>query len=323
MQDNIIYIALICIFQYTLEGECKIIYDERDVFQCNIIYGVFSMIENFQIWLAKQDKSDNTLQTYTRHLRDYHQWFQGSFGYAFTKLYRENVLDYKSYLLNIRHLNARSVNVVLAALIKLNEFLIENGVQSEMVVTKKDYLKVQTEYASPAVVAKIDVEAFRQRVLENENKRDYALVTLLAYSGLRISEATGLKLSDLNLQAKEILVRYGKGKKQRLVIINDKVIHAIKSYLKERDSLKHKESEYLFISRESGRVNNTVINRIFNKYSEQITPHTLRHFFCSYALENGWSVHEVAGQAGHSNIHTTLIYTNPSREEMKRKANLL
>ncbi len=281
------------------------------------------MIDQFTIFLQQQDKSPNTIKSYSKNVKDYLSWFEISFNYGFTKLYRENVLEYKSYLMNVKKLNAKSINTVLAALIKFNEYLVERECQADQVLFKKDYIKVQTEYASPAVVSKIDIESFRQKVLENEGKRNYALVTLLAYSGMRISEATSLKLTDINLPAKEVLVRYSKGKKQRLVIINDKIVTAIKQYLKERETYKHKDSEYLFVSRESGKVNNTVINRIFNKYSDKITPHTLRHFFCSYALENGLSVHEVASQAGHSNIHTTLIYTNPSREEIKRKINLL
>jgi len=55
------------------------------------------------------------------------------------------------------------------------------------------------------------------------------------------------------------------------------------------------------------------------KYSDKITPHTLRHYFCTIALEGGLSVHEVAYLAGHSNIHTTLIYLNPSREAIRNK----
>lgn len=281
------------------------------------------MIKQFLIFLQQQDKSINTIKSYLKHVKDYILWYENSFSNEFSKLYRENLLDYKSYLINIKKLNAKSINAILASLIKLNEFQIENKIQFDQVLNKKDYLKIQTEYASPAIVSKSDIESFRQNILTNESKRDYAIVTLLAYSGMRISEATNLKVSDVTLAAKEILVRSGKGNKQRLVIINDKIITAIKSYLIEREKYRHKNSEYLFISRQTEKVNNTVINRIFNKYSDKITPHTLRHFFCSYALENGLSVHEVAGQAGHSNIHTTLIYTNPSREEMKQKINLL
>ncbi|ABO50345.1 phage integrase family protein [Desulforamulus reducens MI-1] len=282
-----------------------------------------SGIEEFKSYLLNQDKSINTIKSYVSHVEDYSRWFQESFGISFTKLYRENILDFKSYLLNIKNLNAKSINAKLAALMKLNEFILSKNIQEDIVVFKTDYIKVQTEYASPAIITRQDVESFRQTILENESKRDYAIVTLLAYSGMRISEAVNLKLSDVNLTAREIVVRYGKGKKQRLVIINDKVVNAIKTYLSERTKLRNRDSEYLFVSRESCRISRTRINHIFNGYSDKITPHMLRHFFCSYALEKGWSVHEVAGQAGHANIHTTLIYTNPSMEEMKRKSNLL
>lgn len=281
------------------------------------------MIQEFKTFMLQVEMSPNTIDSYSSHLEDYLKWFRESFSCEFTKLYRENILDFKSYLITHRKLNAKSINAKLAALSKFNEFLLQWHVQSDIVIFKTDYMKVQLEFASPANITKSEVEAFRQKILETDNKRDYTMATLLAYSGLRISEAINLKLSDINLPAQEILIRYGKGKKQRLVIINDKVVNAIKQYLKERESQRFKDSEYLFISRESEKVSRTRVNHIFNNYSDKITPHTLRHFFCSYALENGWSVHEVAGQAGHSNIHTTLIYTNPSREEMKRKANLL
>lgn len=288
-----------------------------------IVSNMSSVIEGFKNYLSDQDKSINTIKSYASHIEEYTRWFLESFGLKFTKLYRENILDFKSYLLNIKKLNARSINTKLAALMKFNEFLLSRNIQEGIVVFKTDYIKVQTEYASPAIITKQDVESFRQTILENESKRDYAIVTLLAYSGMRISEAVNLKLSDVNLAARKIIVRYGKGKKQRLVIINDKIVNAIKTYLNERSRLKNKDSDYLFISRESSRISRTRINHIFNDYSDIITPHMLRHFFCSYALEKGWSVHEVAGQAGHANIHTTLIYTNPSREEMRRKSNLL
>ncbi|TCO69162.1 tyrosine-type recombinase/integrase [Marinisporobacter balticus] len=270
------------------------------------------MIEKFYKWLENEGKSKNTIKSYTRHVQNYFKWFHDSFNASFTKLYRENILDYISYMTNIKKLKAESINTKLAALSKYNEFLIEHNIQTDTVVLKKDYIKIQKEYISPSTIVKADVEAFRQKILENKDKRDYAIVTLLAYSGMRISEALSIKIHDVNLPAREILVRYGKRKKQRFVIINDKIFNAIKEYLKERQHQKNSNSEYLFISRESNKVDRTVINRIFNQYSNKITPHTLRHFFCSYALENGWSTHEVAAQVGHSNIHTTMLYTHPS-----------
>ncbi|MEC5393653.1 site-specific integrase, partial [Klebsiella pneumoniae] len=65
------------------------------------------------------------------------------------------------------------------------------------------------------------------------------------------------------------------------------------------------------------------VNRIFKSYSNVITPYQLRHFFCTNAIEKGFSIHEVANQAGHSNIHTTLLYTNPNQLQLKNKMELL
>ena len=141
----------------------------------------------------------------------------------------------------------------------------------------------------------------------------------MAYGGLRVSEAVNIKIDDINLKSRELVVRNGKGEKSRAVFLNDKIVNAVKSYLKERD----RESEFLFVSRQNNKVSRSRINQIFNKHSEVITPHSLRHFYCTNALEKGFSIHEVANQAGHSNIHTTMIYTNPSIEEMKEKANKL
>lgn len=103
----------------------------------------------------------------------------------------------------------------------------------------------------------------------------------------------------------------GKGDKQRLVYLNDKIVYTIREYLKVRNS----DSPYLFVSRQSEKLNPSRINQIFNKYSDVITPKTLRHYFCSNALENGYSIHEVANQAGHSNVQTTLIYSNPTAKD--------
>lgn len=285
-----------------------------------------NMLSKFTEWIKTEDRySTNTLQSYTIHIQNYISWYHESFGLELTKLYRENILDYISYLLNIKKLNAKSVNSKLAALSKFNEFLIENGINSDLVIYKKDYFKIQTPFINPATVNKKDVESFRQSILETGNRRNYALVTLLAYSGLRISEAINLKLDDISLTSREVLIREGKGKKQRLIIINDKIVNAINVYLKERDKQRFKDSQYLFISREGEKISRSRINHIFNDIDKEkrITPHILRHFFCSYALENNWAVHEVAYQAGHASITTTSIYTNPSREKMKDKANLL
>lgn len=277
------------------------------------------MLQNeFADYLHKLGKLENTIKTYCHNIDQFFRWCRGSFDEEPRQLYRANVLDYISYMRNIRSYHAKTVNNHLSSLRSLNEYLIGAGCQTEIVVLDSDFMKIQIQYASPCTVEQKEVEAFRQRLLEGGNKRDYAIVTLYTYSGIRRSECVNLRLDQVDLTAREIRV-IGKGDKQRIVYINDKTVHAIREYLKVRDS----DSPYLFVSRQSGKMNPSRINQIFNQYSDIITPKTLRHYFCSHALETGYAIHELANQAGHSNVQTTLIYSNPTAKEMKDKANRL
>ena len=278
------------------------------------------LLAGFHRYLTESGKAENTVKSYCLAIKGFMLWHQGIRGQPPKQLARQDVLTYVTYLRTVRGLTNRSVNTKLAALQALNEFLIETGRQTELVLSKRDYLRVQIAYANPSTVSREQVEALRQQILAGQGLRDYAIVTVLAYAGLRISETLNLRVGDIDLAAREITVQHGKGDKMRVVFIGDKVVAAIREYIQERPDT---DSPYLFLSRKGGALSRGQVNRIFNAYSDTITPHTLRHFFCSAAIEAGYSINEVANQAGHSNIHTTLLYTNPTREKMKEKANLL
>ena len=276
-------------------------------------------MKEFYEYLRSIGKSENTAKNYCDKVRIYNQWCMDSFGTIPLTLFRANVLDYISYMRNIKSYHPKSVNNHLSSLRAYNEFLISSGCQTEMAILKNDFMKVQVQYANPCMVEQKDVEAFRQRLLEGGSKRDFAIVTLYTYTGIRRSECVNLKLEHVDLVAKEIYI-VGKGDKYRTVYLNDKTVHAIREYLKVRNS----ESPYLFVSRQSDRMAASRINQIFNQYSDIITPKMLRHYFCSHALDTGeYRIHEVANQAGHSNVQTTLIYSNPSARQMKEKAHKL
>lgn len=277
------------------------------------------MITEFHNYLRSIGKTENTAKNYCDKVGLYFKWCRDSFGNEPQQLYRANILDYISYMKTIKKYNPKSVNNHLSSLKCFNDFLIATGHQTEFAIVKNDFMKIQTQYANPCTVEQKDVEAFRQRLLESGNKRDYAIVTLYTYTGIRRSECVNLQLDQIDLIAKEIYV-VGKGDKHRTVYLNDKTVHAIREYLKVRVS----DSPYLFVSRQSGKMAASRINQIFNQYSDVITPKMLRHYFCSHALDTGeYKIHEVANQAGHSNVQTTLIYSNPSARQMKEKANKL
>lgn len=287
-------------------------------------------IKEFVDRLHLEGKSDKTIKQYSASIKEYFQWFYESYGdVEFKKLYRENILEYKNYLKNIKrskrsgnNLDAKTVNSKLSALIKFNELLQADNI----VVSKADLIKVQTEIISPTNITKKEVEEFRQRILQSEGcsaKRNYAIVTIMAYAGLRISEVLALKKADVNTTANQIRVTDGKGEKQRTVIINSKIVSAIREYEKS-DSV---ESEYLFHNSKGKILNPSTINKVFDEFSVEgyhIHPHMLRHFFCYNALESGaYSINEVSNQAGHTSIKTTMRYLNPNLDAIKKKAELL
>lgn len=288
------------------------------------------LIREFENKLQLEGKSDTTIKSYITSVNVFFRWFNDSFGeVGFKKLYRENILEYKSYLKNVRtskrtgqNLNAKSINVMLSGLIKYNELMQPDNI----VISKADLIKVQAEIISPTNITKKEVEEFRQRVLQSEGcsaKRNYAIVTIMAYAGLRISEVLHLKKVDVNTAASQIRVADGKGEKQRTVIINSKVISAIREYQRS-DNV---ESDYLFHNSKGKILNPSTINKVFDEFSidgYHIHPHMLRHFFCYNALESGaYSINEVSNQAGHTSIKTTLKYLNPNLEQIKKKSELL
>lgn len=282
------------------------------------------LLIDFEKYMSENGKSKNTINSYKIHIRNYISWYEETYSLKFDRLYKENILEYKSYLMNIKKfkgkkISGKTINAKLSAILVFNKFLIYKNFQDNMVVRDDDFIKIQTNYANPTDISKQEVDNFRQLILKRGDKRLYALVTLLAYTGLRISEALNLKIGDINLESKELVVRDGKGGKQRVVFLNSKVVESLKEYFKVRNS----KSEYIFSSRQSEKLNRTVVNKLFKKYNNKITPHKLRHFFCTNALESGFAVHEVANLAGHRSIQTTMIYTNPSREQMKNKMEML
>lgn len=280
--------------------------------------------------LKLEGKSDNTIKSYMLHMKEYFKWFADSFGNTeFKGLYRANVQEYKNYLKNIKrvgkdnhNLDGKSINAKLSALSKYNELMQPDNI----VITKADFIKIQENAINPTEITKEDVEAFRQRILQSEGTyalRNYTIVTVLMYTGLRISEVLRLKKKEVSTITGEIRVTDGKGEKQRIVIANSKVTDAISEYLRHYNKEK---TELLFYNCHGRKLDRTAINKVFCEYSDKnkpITPHTLRHYFCSSALEVGYTISEVAMLAGHSNIHTTMKYTNPSMRKIKERAELL
>ncbi|MFA5443860.1 MAG: site-specific tyrosine recombinase/integron integrase [Bacteroidales bacterium] len=150
-----------------------------------------------------------------------------------------------------------------------------------------------------------------------EGHRNKAIIEVLYGCGLRVSELTGLKLSQMFPDQGFIRV-IGKGDKQRLVPIGSHALKALRLYYPWRNSLNIKpaDDDYVFLNRYGRKISRNMIFVIVRELASKagikktISPHTFRHSFATHLIENGADLRVVQEMLGHSSILTTEIYTH-------------
>ncbi|PCJ89327.1 MAG: tyrosine recombinase XerC [Thiotrichaceae bacterium] len=145
--------------------------------------------------------------------------------------------------------------------------------------------------------------------------RDNAMMELMYACGLRLSELSGLNMSDIDWQQQTLNV-IGKGQKQRRVPFGKKAKQAINNWKKVRDQVVNENETALFISSRGSRISNSSIQKRMKKMAitqglnTPVYPHMLRHSFASHILESSKDLRAVQELLGHANLSTTQIYTH-------------
>ena len=159
----------------------------------------------------------------------------------------------------------------------------------------------------------------------NEGHRNRAIIEVLFSCGLRVSELTNLKLSDLFLEEQFIRVM-GKGNKERLVPISDRAIEELGYWFDDRRqmTIKPGEEDYMFLNRRGHHLTRTMILIMIKRQAEAagikktISPHTLRHSFATALLRGGADLRVIQDLLGHSNIGTTEMYTHLDNTSLRK-----
>lgn len=216
--------------------------------------------------------------------------------------------DIKLYLASLldKGLAHSTVALAKAAIIFYHEKVLE-----------KTFKKIET----PKIPKKIPVVLTKEEVRKLLRATKYAkhrlLIELLYSSGLRLSECINIKLEDLELDQKFGWVRKGKGSKDRMIILSDRLIKSI------REAKGDKTSGLLFTGK-NGKLTCRAVQKALVKIAERaginkkVHPHMLRHSYATHLLESGTDIRKIQILLGHSDLSTTQIYTSVSTKELKK-----
>lgn len=181
----------------------------------------------------------------------------------------------------------------------------------------------------PTVLSLNEIEKIIAQInlSSKEGQRNKAIIELLYGCGLRVSELTELKLSDLFFDQSFIKVT-GKGNKERLVPIGDETVKEITSYINnQRNELEIKPGfeDFVFLNRRGKNLTRVMIFTIVKRLTElsgvnkTVSPHTFRHSFATHLITNGADLRAIQDMLGHESITTTEIYTHLDKEFLRKE----
>lgn len=268
--------------------------------------------------------SANTLDAY---MRDVDKLFR------YLAVEQVDVLDVK--LEDLEHFAAfisdlgigpRSLARILSGVRQFYRFLVIDG-YLEVDPTELLESPKQPDHL-PEVLSTAEIDLLEQAIdlSKWEGHRNRAIIEVLFSCGLRVSELTNLKLSNLYIEEQYIRVM-GKGSKERLVPISPRALDELNYWFADRNVMKIKpgEEDYVFLNRRGQHLTRTMILIMIKRYAVEagikktISPHTLRHSFATSLLEGGADLRAIQAMLGHESIGTTEIYTHIDTSTLRQE----
>ncbi len=282
------------------------------------------LIEKFldSLWLEK-GLSDNTLKAYRNDLQHFASWADQR-GKILTRISRVDVLAYLSDRM-AAGLKARSTARALSCLRAFYKYLLRESLMKEDPTLRVENPKLGRQLPDSLTEADVEKLLAAPDLSTHVGMRDRTMLEVLYACGLRVSELTGLRLSEINLRQGVIRI-IGKGSKERLVPMGEEAIAWTQRYLEEtRPELlkKNLAQDIVFPStRGVPMTRQTFWHRIkahaqTAQIRSKLSPHTLRHAFATHLLNHGADLRVVQLLLGHSDLSTTQIYTHIAQHRMK------
>lgn len=262
-------------------------------------YKTEQLEEKFKTILSNKNYSYRTINNYIYHIRCFHQSSN-------KRIQDYNLDDLKTYLLAYNYSSVSQQNQVISALKLFYKYILN---KKDIHLDKIE--RPRTEKKLPKV---IDSEIILDKINKISNLKHRTILTLTYSVGLRVSEVANLKITDIDSKRMLISIINGKGRKDRIVPLSQKVLDLLRLYYKE-----YKPKEYLFNGQKSNQYSIKSIQTIYKKYIDDKTSvHNLRHSCFTNLLESGTDIKIIQTIAGHSNVKTTEIYTHVSNKLLSK-----
>lgn len=274
------------------------------------------------LWTEK-GLSDNTLSAYRRDLKYFAQWLTDQRGTDLCSGQHSDLMAYMGYRLRQKK-SARSSARFLSCIRGFYRYQLREGHIGEDPSLDIDSPKLGRPL--PKSLSEEDVEQLLAAPsLETPIEfRDRCMLELLYACGLRVTELTSLKLSQINLNQGVVRV-LGKGSKERLVPVGEEAHGWLVRYMREirPELVDIQSSDVLFPSNRGTEMTRQTFWYRIKLYaaraciSKPLSPHTLRHAFATHLLNHGADLRVVQLLLGHSDLTTTQIYTHVAKQRMQ------
>ena len=229
-----------------------------------------------------------------------------------------------------KDLSSKSVTRKISSIRTFYSFLLENNIVKSNPFTEITTPKIEKRL--PHIISDDTINMMLNVIDRTKplGERNYIIIDLLYSCGLRVSELCNLKLNDIDFFSNSIIVKSGKGSKDRYLVLHEKLVEELKDYITHaRNRLlagsKDEDNRHLLINYKGTTLTprgvRKILNTIMDKTGEtyKITPHMLRHSCATVLLNGGMDLRSVQEILGHSMLSTTQIYTDVAIDDIKDK----
>ncbi|HEY3402730.1 MAG TPA: site-specific tyrosine recombinase/integron integrase [Ohtaekwangia sp.] len=247
--------------------------------------------------------SDTTVKNYTIQFQKFLEFIA---PLTVGEITQEMVIRYLQHLVDDRGVSVSTQNQAVNAV----KFYLEHVEKNERRVYFID--RPRKEYKLPTVLSVEEIEALLFHVT---NRKHRFLLSLIYSSGLRISEVLNLRQQDIDIDRKVIVVRGGKGAKDRVTLLSAMLVNPLAEYLRQ-----YAPKTLLFEGQHGELYSASSVNKIIKRaaagagISKNVSAHTLRHSFATHLLERGTDLRYIQSLLGHESSRTTERYTHVTKK---------